>query len=303
MATDGPLRGEEATVFEDLSARTSFGLDDDTLRSVPTVFRDDLFAGQVVLVTGGGTGIGKAIAVLFARLGAGVMICGRREAPLQATLAQLRALGAEADAQVANIREPEQVQALIEHTWRRFGGLDTLINNAGGQFAQAALDLSPRGWQAVVDTNLNGTWYVTQAAARAWREHGRPGNVINIVLDNFRGMPSIAHSSAARAAVINLARTLAVEWAPQRIRINCVAPGAIESSGFAQYPPERLNRFYNANPMRALGDVHDVAQACAYLASAAAKFVTGETLVVDGGGRLWGETWLTPRPEHFKPIE
>jgi citronellol/citronellal dehydrogenase len=115
-------------------------------------------------------------------------------------------------------------------------------------------------------------------------------------------MPSIAHSSAARAAVMNLARTLAVEWAPHRIRVNCVAPGAIESSGFAQYPPERLNQFYNANPMRMLGDGHDIAEACAYLASPAARFITGETLVVDGGGRFWGETWLMPRPAHFDPV-
>ncbi len=288
-------------MFDDLSARTSFGLDDDALRSVATVYRPDLFAGQVVLVTGGGTGIGKAIAVLFARLGAAVMICGRRPEPLQGTLALLRALGADADAQAMTIRDPDQVQALIAHTWQRFGRLDVLINNAGGQFAQPAMDMSPRGWAAVVDTNLNGTWHVTQAAGCAWREHNHPGNVVSIVLDNFRGMPSIAHSSAARAAVMNLARTLAVEWAPHRIRINCVAPGAIESSGFSQYPAERLNQFYNSNPMRALGDVHDVAEACAYLASPAAKFVTGETLVVDGGGRFWGETWLGERPAHFDP--
>lgn len=288
-------------MFDDLSARTSFGLDDDALRTRPTVFRADLFAGQTVLVTGAGTGIGKAIAVLFARLGASVMICGRRPEPLEETAALLREIGADADAMPMTIRDPQQVQALIARTRARFGRLDTLINNAGGQFAQPALDMSPRGWNAVIDTNLNGTWYVTQAAARAWREHGQPGNVISIVLDNYRGMPSIAHSSAARAAVMNLARTLAVEWAPHRIRVNCVAPGAIESSGFAQYPPERLNQFYNANPQRTLGDVHDVAEACAYLASPAAKFVTGETLVVDGGGRLWGEAWLSERPAHFDP--
>jgi citronellol/citronellal dehydrogenase len=296
------LTREETSVFDDLSMRTSFGLDDEALRTRPPVFRADLFAGQTVLVTGGGSGIGKAIAVLFARLGASVMICGRRPEPLQETLHLLREIGADADVRAMTIRDPDQVQALIAHTWQRFGRLDVLINNAGGQFAQPALDMSPRGWNAVVDTNLNGTWYVTQAAARAWRKRDLPGSVISIVLDNFRGMPSIAHSSAARAAVMNLARTLAVEWAPQGVRVNCVAPGAIESTGFAQYPRERLNRFYNANPMRVLGDVFDVAEACVYLASPAGKFITGETLVVDGGGRLWGETWLCERPTHFDPV-
>lgn len=126
------LTREETSVFDDLSVRTSFGLDDEALRTRPTVFRADLFAGQVVLVTGGGSGIGKAIAMLFARLGAAVMICGRRPEPLQETLALLHELGADADAQAMTIRDPDQVQTLIDHTWQRFGRLDVLINNAGG---------------------------------------------------------------------------------------------------------------------------------------------------------------------------
>jgi len=143
---------------------------------------------------------------------------------------------------------------------------------------------------------------MTQACARKWVEHERPGCIVNIILDYFRGMPTIAHSAASRAAVDNLSRTLAVEWSQYKIRVNSIAPGAIESNGFNQYPRPFLKGFYNANPMRELGTVQDIAEGCVYLSGAAGKYITGETLVIDGGGQLWGETWLTDRPEHFKPV-
>ena len=287
--------------MEDLEHKERFGLSLTDLLSVPTVFRADLFAGHTVLVSGSGSGIGQAIAVLFARLGAGVMLCGRRPEPLQETAAAIAQAGGDVDFLPMTIREPDQVAQLMERVWERFGKLDVLINNAGGQFAAPGTEITPKGWNAVIDTNLNGAWYMTQAAARRWQDAGVPGQVINITLSNFRGMPSIAHSSAARAAVMNLARTLAVEWAPYRIRVNCVAPGAIESSGFDRYPRPMLKGFYNSNPMRTLGDVMDIAHACAYLAADSGKFINGETLVVDGRGQLWGEQWLAARPPHFDP--
>ncbi len=287
---------------EDLENKETFGFSDEELKSIETVYRDDLLQGQTALISGGGTGIGKAIAFLFARLGANIMICGRREPLLIETCEQLNELGAEADYMAMSIREPDAVEKLIDKTWQRFGKLDQLINNAGGQFAKPALDLSPKGWNAVIDTNLNGTWYMTQACARKWVDHDHPGSVTNIILDYYRGMPTIAHSSASRAAVDNLSRTLAVEWSQYNIRVNSIAPGAIESNGFNQYPRAFLKGFYNSNPMRTLGSVQDIAEGCVYLAAASGKFITGETLVIDGGGRLWGETWLTDQPDHFKPI-
>ncbi|MBV1961153.1 MAG: SDR family oxidoreductase [Immundisolibacteraceae bacterium] len=287
---------------EDLEKKDHFGFSDEELASLETVYRDGIMDGKTVLVSGGGTGIGKAIAFLFARLGANIMLCGRREQPLLDTIKQLNDLGAEADFMAMSIREPEAVETLIAATWDRFGGLDVLINNAGGQFAKPALDLSPKGWNAVIDTNLNGTWYMTQACAKQWVANDKPGCVINIILDYYRGMPTIAHSSASRAAVDNLSRTLAVEWSQYKIRVNSVAPGAIESNGFNQYPKPFLKGFYNSNPMRELGTVQDIAEGCVYLAAPSGKFITGETLVIDGGGQLWGETWLTDQPEHFKPI-
>lgn len=286
--------------MQDLEHKETFGaftLQD--LLGAPCVFADGLLANQVVLVSGGGSGIGQATAVLCARLGARVMICGRRAEPLEETASALRGIGATVEFMAMTIRDHAQVVALIDHTWDRFGALDLLVNNAGGQFAAPALDITPKGWNAVVETNLTGTWYMIQAAARRWHAAAQPGHIINITISNFRGMPSIVHSSAARAAVMNLSRTLAVEWAPYRIRVNCVAPGAIESSGFAQYPRHLLNGFYNTNPMRTLGDVMDIAQACVYLAADSGKFINGESLVVDGGGQLWGEQWLGGRPAYF----
>jgi NAD(P)-dependent dehydrogenase (short-subunit alcohol dehydrogenase family) len=139
-----------------------------------------------------------------------------------------------------------------------------------------------------------------QAAAKAWVERKSPGVIVNIVADFWRGMPGIAHTAAARAGVAYLSKSVAVEWAPLDIRVNCVAPGVLETSGFAHYPPEGLETYAEANPMRRPGDVWDVAEACVYLAAPSAKFITGEVLTVDGGQQCWGDPWPTGRPEHFK---
>ncbi len=280
----------------------TFGPADDALAALPTVYRAGLFDGKSVLVSGAGSGIGKAIAFLFARLGAKLAICGRDAAKLEATEAWLRRLGSpEVLVVPMTIREPEQVGKLMEETWRRLGGLDVLVNNAGGQYPQAAIDLSVKGWNAVVDTNLNGTWYMMQAAARRWRDGGEQGNIVNIVAVYERGLPGIAHSCAARAAVTYLSKTLAVEWAPLGVRVNCVAPGVVESTGFRQYPAEAVRTFgVDSNPMRRAGSVHDVAESVVYLAAPSGKFITGELVLVDGGGVLWGEVWTAGRPEYFR---
>jgi citronellol/citronellal dehydrogenase len=264
-----------------------------------SVFRPDLMRGQVALVSGAGSGIGKAVAALFARLGAKLVVCGRREDRLQQTAAELGALGAECLVQPMTIRDPVQVSALLDKAWDRYGRLDHLVNNAGGQFAQNAIDFSVRGWNAVIDTNLNGPWYMMQAAASRWRDAGQAGSIVNIVTVVGRGMPGMAHSCAARAGVIHLSKTLAVEWAPLRIRVNCVAPGAILTEGLAAYPETVQAAFARSNPMMHLGEVQDVADACCYLSASSGKFITGEILTIDGGHQLWGEEWAAGRPAYY----
>jgi citronellol/citronellal dehydrogenase len=277
-----------------------FGLSDEALAALPLTFRSDLFKDQVVLVSGAGRGLGKALAWRFARLGAKLALCGRDPERLERTAAALRARGTEVLAQPMTIRDPEQVTALMAAAWQRFGRLDILINNAGGQFPQAAIDFSVKGWNAVIDTNLNGTWYMMQAAARRWRDANLPGNIVTIVAVVWRGMPGIAHTCAARAGVIYLSKTLAVEWAPLRIRVNCVAPGVIATEGMAVYPDEARATFQQSNPLHQWGDVQDVTDACCYLAGPSGKFITGEVLTVDGGSQLWGEQWAIAKPDYFK---
>jgi citronellol/citronellal dehydrogenase len=276
------------------------GPSDEELASLPTVFRDGLFAGQVVLVSGGAGGIGRAISYLFGRLGATVAACGRDPAKLARLEAGLAGLGVKCSTHVMTIRDPAQVAALMDEIWRRHGRLDVLINNAGGQFPAPALEISPRGWQAVIDTNLTGTWYMTQEAGRRWIARGQPGVVVNIVVPVVRTHVGIAHSMAARAGQIALARNLAVEWAPYRIRLNCVALGVIASPGLARYPPA-ARATLTLNPLRRMGHVQDVAQACVYLAAPSGDFITGAVLTVDGGMEIWGEFWPLGRPAYFRP--
>ncbi len=278
----------------------SWGLNDDELASYPTAYRDDYLKGKSVIVSGGGTGIGRAMAYLFARLGAQVMICSRNQENLDETAAGIKQrLGREIDTLSMTIRDPEAVKALMDRVWDKYGKLDLLVNNGGGQFPQQAIDYSVNGWKAVIDTNLNGTWYMMQAAAQHWRDHHQPGSIVNIVADIWRGMPGIAHTCAARAGVVFASRTVAVEWAPYKIRVNCVAPGTIATPGLNVYPEEAAKDFHRANPMLACGDALDIAEAALYLGTHSGKFVTGECLTVDGGQRLWGEVWPNGKPEYF----
>jgi citronellol/citronellal dehydrogenase len=278
-----------------------WGMTDDELANWPLSFRDDALAGQVCLVSGGGSGMGRAIAYVLTRLGAQVMICGRRADKLQETAAGIeKRLGHQVMTRAMTIREPEQVQALFAETWERFGRLDVLVNSAGGQFPQAAIDFSVKGWNAVVDTNLNGTWYMMQSAAQHWRDRKLGGSIVNIVAVVSRGMPQVAHTAAARAGVIYLSKTLSVEWAPLDIRVNCVAPGSIATDGLNVYPRQAAEAFAISNPMKRLGDVMDIAQSVVYLAAPTGKFITGEVLAVDGGRQNWGEDWPGGIPDYFR---
>lgn len=283
-----------------VAEQTPYGFSDAELAAHPTVYRSDLLAGKTMLVSGGGSGLGKAIAWLGGRLGARIVICGRKPEKLEAARAAMAAAGIDVTAITCNIRQPEDVEALFAAASADGGGPDILINNAGGQFPQSAIDFSAKGWNAVIDTNLNGTWWMMQAAARRWREAKRPGTIVTIVAVVERGMPGVAHTCAARAGVIGLTRSVAVEWAAHGIRVNCVAPGAIASEGQAVYSDEARESYKRSNPMLRFGDAFDVAEACIYLAAPSGKFITGEVLTVDGGGKLWGEFWAIPKPDYFK---
>ena len=271
-----------------------------SLWTAPSVYRRDLFVGKVVLVAGGGGGIGRAVALLFARLGAEVLISGRNAEKLQGVVDFGRAHGASISSTTANLREYEQTRQLFDCVRERHGRLDHVVNCAGGQFALPAIDYTPNGWNAVITNNLNGSWFLMQQAAQHWRDHGGHGSIVNVVVVTDRGMPGIAHTVAARAGVIGVTRTVAVEWAPLGIRVNCVAPGLIDTEGLQVYPPEGVREFPLANPMKRLGTALEIAEACIYLSAPSGGFITGEVLTVDGGGRLWGEMWTAGRPDYFR---
>ena len=295
------MQPQATTPETDADKEDFVGLTIADLVEQPTVYKDELLQDKTIVISGGGSGMGRAMAVLGARLGANVVICGRREERLKEVQASVKdQLGVTIDYRPLTIRDPDQVDDFVEHVFKSHGPVHTVINSAGGQFSQEAIDFSRKGWLAVVDTNLNGTWWMMQAAARAWRDQGVPGNIINIVATVERGMPQSAHSCAARAGVIYLSKTVSTEWAPYKIRVNCIAPGAIKSEGVSQYPEEALKVFAQSNPMKRFGDVWDIAEGAIYLTADTSKFITGEVLTIDGGMSQYGWVWPIGKPDYFK---
>ena len=265
-----------------------------------TVYRSDLFAGKVALIAGGGSGIGRATALLFARLGAKVFITGRKQEKLDAVIAFAQAKGATMQGYAANLREHGQVLALFDQLEASFGLPDCLVNSAGGHFPQHAIDFSPKGWNTVISNNLDSTWFTMQRAAQRWRDQARGGSIVNIIVVTDRGLPGVAHTVAARAGIIGAVRTVAVEWAPLGIRVNCIAPGLIATEGHAVYPEAARREFPLANPFKRPGTPMEIAEACIYLSASSGSFITGEVLTVDGGGKLWGELWTAGRPDWYR---
>lgn len=271
----------------------------DELASLPTVFREGLFLDRVIVVTGGAGVIGTALCVLFGRLGATVVACGRSRDRLDELSRHLTRLAIRHSTHALTVRDPEQVSAFVDEVWERHGRLDVLINNAGGQFAVPATEITPKGWSAVVETILYGTWYASQAAARRWIGKNAPGSIVNVTTAPGLVAAGIPHTVAARAGQVQLTRALALEWAPHSIRVNGVAVGVVSGPSLHHYPPN-AKPFFEANPMRRVGDVVDVAEACAYLAAPSGKFLTGVVLPVDGGGSVWGEFWPLGKPDYFR---
>jgi citronellol/citronellal dehydrogenase len=259
-----------------------------------SIFKPGLFDGHVAIVTGGGSGIGFAIARTLGELGAKVSISGRKLDKLESAKAELVQRGIDVHAATCDIREVEQVAAYVMAVRNAVGEPTILVNNAGGQFPTAAENLSPRGWEAVIRNNLNGTFFMTREVAVQSMIPKKRGRIVNIIANIARGFPGMVHTGAARAGVENMTKTLAVEWAQHNIQVNAIAPGIIRSSGVDQYPPELVEMSRLRTPMKRLGTPEEVAELSAYLACDAAAFVTGETWYIDGGAHLWGDTWVIP---------
>lgn len=263
-------------------------------RRMDQLFVDGLFEDEVVLITGGGTGIGLVCATEMGLLGAKVAICGRRPDPLKNAVAQLESNGIEAFGAPCDIREPEAIAEYVDSVVERFGRIDVLINNAGGQFPTTAEALSAKGFAAVIRNNLIGTWAMTHAVATKAMIPQKRGRIVNVIAQIIRGFPGMVHTGAARAGVDNMTKTLAVEWALHGIRVNAVAPGVIVTSGTKQYPPELLDNAEKSNPLKRLGTAEEVSHLITYLASRYADFIAGQTLYIDGGASIWGEQWFLP---------
>lgn len=252
------------------------------------MFAADLLREKVALVTGGGSGIGYAIAAQLLKSGASVILCGRKEEKLRAAADALSGFGV-VGWHVADIREVDQVERLADFIQERFGRLNILINNAGGQFPAPAEQITPKGFHAVINNNLNGTWNVTYTCANRFFIPAGTGSIVNIIANIYRGFPGMMHTGAARAGVDNMTKTLAVEWSRYGIRVNAVAPGIIDSSGLAQYPDSLKQGLAESIPLGRLGTVEEVAYLVTFLVSPMAAYITGETIYIDGGQRLWGD--------------
>ena len=249
-----------------------------------SVFAPGLFAGQVVLVTGGGSGIGRCVAHELAALGAQVVLIGRQAAKLQTVVDEVAADGGSASFLVCDIRQEELVQQTVAAVVSAHGRIDGLVNNAGGQYMMPLEAISAKGWQAVLSTNLTGGFLMARECyLQSMRQHG--GSIVNIVADIWGSMPGMAHSGAARAGMVSLTETAAVEWAGQGVRVNAVAPGYIASSGMDHYPPEMgpmLREMAQTVPLGRFGTEAETSAGIVFLLSPAASFISGSVLRIDG---------------------
>jgi citronellol/citronellal dehydrogenase len=258
------------------------------------IFRPDLFKGQNIVITGGGSGIGRMTALELASLGAHVCLIGRTEEKLKTVTKEIHDLKGKASYACADIRERDQVKAAISKFVSEVGVLHGLVNNAGGQFFTPFENISPNGFDAVVKTNLYGPFNLMQEVFhQSMKKHG--GSIVTIITNIDMGMPMLAHSGAARAGAENLTKSAALEWGKYGIRVNAVSPGSIKSSGLDKYPEEvqkmGIPALRDCVPLKRLGTEAEVSASIVYLLSPAASYVTGITLKMDGGAALVGWPW------------
>ena len=255
------------------------------------IFQPGLLDGQVAVVSGGGSGLGRAAALELAALGARVVVCGRRQEPLDETVGL--AEGGGIVAHPCDIREEDQVEALVDRVLADHGGIDLLVNNAGGQFLSPAEDISPKGFRTVIRLNVEGTWLMSHTVAtRAMIPSERGGKIVNVTLSPHHGLPGMAHSSAARAAVENLTRVLSIEWARFGIRLVAVAPGPMATETMrTKYPQAVVDSAAWTVPLGRLGTEEEFAWLVAYLASPAGDYFSGTVLTLDGARDNWFGAW------------
>ena len=252
------------------------------------IFRDGLLEGQVAVVSGAGTGLGRAAALELVRLGATVVGCGRRPEPLAETADLADGLPGTFEHSTLDIRDEGEVEQFFDRLLEGHGRLDTLLNNAGGQFLSPAEAVSPKGFRTVIELNVTGTWLMTHAAATRAFIPQESGTVLSVTLSPHNGMPGMVHSGAARAAVENMMRTLATEWARFGIRTCAIAPGQFATDTFVtKYPKEVVESVHRTIPMGRLGREEEFAWLVAYLASPAGAFHSGSVITVDGGRDNW----------------
>jgi citronellol/citronellal dehydrogenase len=255
------------------------------------VFQPGLLDGQVAIVSGGGTGLGRASALELAALGAQVVVCGRRPEPLEETAGL--AEGGRCEAVPCDIREEDQVAALVDGVLDRHGGCDVLVNNAGGQYMSPAEDITPKGFRTVVRLNVEGTWLMSHAVAtRAMIPDARGGKILNVTLSPHNCLPGMAHSSAARAAVENLTRVLSIEWARFGIRLTALAAGHFGTDTLrTKYPRPVVEGVAGTVPLQRLGEPEEFAWLVAFLASPAGDYLSGAVLTIDGARDNWFGPW------------
>jgi citronellol/citronellal dehydrogenase len=272
--------------------------------SYQSVFKPDLFAGHTFIVTGGGSGIGRCTAHELASLGGRVALVGRKAEKVDAVKAEIQEDGGIASAHVCDIREEESVKATVKAIIAEHGGLNGVVNNAGGQFPSPLANINQKGWETVVRTNLTGGFLMAREAyTQALSKTG--GAIVNIVADMWGGMPGMGHSGAARAGMVNFTQTAAVEWGCSGVRVNAVAPGWVASSGMDNYP-EHMKQWIRSLgdnvPIKRMGTESEISAAICFLLSPGAAFINGDCLRIDGGASHGGRVWPFPKAKNNEPF-